>query len=178
MNSSQFAAKKSRARKPAAKSTAEKPEEPKAASAQRGRGRKSEAVSRSAKETQGGPVDGNLAADTNDGDVRSDAPDRGVAGNVHENAETTAEGDDDRRQEALDLLVETIEALAAERGDDDKLWGSMVKQTMKRRRPGFNEASYGYKSFRELVDDAAGRNMLVVVSDARPGQYALRLPPS
>ena len=85
-------------------------------------------------------------------------------------------GDDDRRQDALDLLVETIEALAQERGDDDRLWGSMVKQTMKRRRPGFNEASYGYKSFRDLVDDAASRNLLDVISDARPGQYALRLP--
>jgi uncharacterized protein (TIGR00288 family) len=86
--------------------------------------------------------------------------------------------DDDRRQDALELLVETIEALAAERGDDEKLWGSMVKQTMKRRQPGFNESSYGYKSFRDLVDDAAARNMLVVVSDGRPGQYALRLPPT
>ena len=86
--------------------------------------------------------------------------------------------DDDRRHEALDLLVETIEALAAERGDDERLWGSMVKQTMKRRRPGFNESSYGYKSFRELVDDAAQRNLLIVVKDERPGQYALRLPAS
>ena len=92
---------------------------------------------------------------------------------VHETGDSV---EDDRRQDALDLLVETIEALAQERGDDDKLWGSMVKQTMKRRRPGFNEASYGYRSFRELVDDAASRHLLDVISDARPGQYALRLP--
>ena len=82
-----------------------------------------------------------------------------------------------KRQEAIDFLVETIEALASERGDDEKLWGSMVKQTMKRRRPGFNESSCGYRSFRELVDDAQSRHLLIVVKDERPGQYALRVPP-
>ncbi|MEP7085029.1 MAG: NYN domain-containing protein, partial [Betaproteobacteria bacterium] len=84
--------------------------------------------------------------------------------------------EDDRRQEALDFIVETIEALVAERGDEDKIWGSMVKQTMKRRRPGFNEASYGYRSFRELVDDAHQHKLLLVVRDEKPGQYSLRLP--
>jgi hypothetical protein len=84
--------------------------------------------------------------------------------------------DDDRRQQVLDLLVETIEALVAERGEDEKIWGSMVKQTMKRRSPGFSEAAYGYRSFRELVEDAQQRKLLVVVKDERPGQYALRLP--
>jgi hypothetical protein len=54
--------------------------------------------------------------------------------------------------------------------------GSMVKQTMKRRRPGFTESSYGYRSFRELVDEAQKRKLLVVVRDEKPGQYALRLP--
>jgi uncharacterized protein (TIGR00288 family) len=84
--------------------------------------------------------------------------------------------DDDRRQQVLDLLVETIEALIAERGEDEKIWGSMVKQTMKRRSPGFSEAAYGYRSFRELVEDAQRRKLLLVVKDERPGQYAVRLP--
>jgi len=84
--------------------------------------------------------------------------------------------DDDRRQQVLDLLVETIEALVAERGEDEKIWGSMVKQTMKRRSPGFSEAAYGYRSFRELVEDAQQRKLLLVVKDERPGQYAVRLP--
>ena len=93
-------------------------------------------------------------------------------------AEPAPKSDDDKRQEALDFIVETIEALATERGDEEKIWGSMVKQTMKRRRPGFNEASYGYRSFRELVDDAQKRKMLTVIPDERPGQYQLRLPAS
>ncbi|MEO8133964.1 MAG: NYN domain-containing protein, partial [Betaproteobacteria bacterium] len=88
-----------------------------------------------------------------------------------------AKGEDDKRQEVLDLIVETIEALVAERGEEEKIWGSMVKQTMKRRRPGFTESAYGYRSFRELVDDAEKRRLVIVVKDDRPGQYALRLPP-
>jgi hypothetical protein len=84
--------------------------------------------------------------------------------------------DDERRQEVLDFLVETIEALVAERGEEEKIWGSMVKQTMKRRRPGFAESAYGYRSFRELVEDAQKRRLVVVVRDERPGQYAVRLP--
>jgi uncharacterized protein (TIGR00288 family) len=84
--------------------------------------------------------------------------------------------DDDRHQEALDFLVETMEALIAERGSDEKIWGSMVKPTMQRRRPGFAESAYGYRSFRELVEDAQKRKLLVVVRDEKSGQYLLRLP--
>ena len=93
-------------------------------------------------------------------------------------SEPAPRNDDDKRQEALDFIVETIEALATERGEEEKIWGSMVKQTMKRRRPGFNESSYGYRSFRELVDDAQKRKLLTVITDERPGQYQLRLPAS
>jgi len=83
--------------------------------------------------------------------------------------------DDDRRQEGLELLVETLEALVAERGEDEKIWGSMVKQTMKRRRPGFSESAYGYRSFREMVEDAERRKLLAVARDEKSGQYLLRL---
>ena len=54
---------------------------------------------------------------------------------------------EERSQEALDLIMETLEALAEERGSEEKIWGSMVKQTLKRRRPGFTESYYGYRSF-------------------------------
>lgn len=86
--------------------------------------------------------------------------------------------DDDKRQEALDFIVETIEALIDERGEEEKLWGSMVKQTMKRRRPGFTESAYGYRSFRELVEDAQKNNLLMMVRDEKSGQYTIRLPSS
>jgi uncharacterized protein (TIGR00288 family) len=87
-----------------------------------------------------------------------------------------AKREDDKRQEALDFIVETIEALSNERAEDEKLWGSMVKQTMKRRRPGFTESSYGYRSFRELVEDAQRHNLLTMVRDEKTGQYTIRLP--
>lgn len=81
-----------------------------------------------------------------------------------------------KRQEALDFIVETLEALSEERGEDDKMWGSMVKQTMKRRRPGFTETAYGYRSFRELVEDAQKLNLLVMNRDEKTGQYTIHLP--
>ena len=88
-----------------------------------------------------------------------------------------ARPDDDRHQEALDFLVETVEAMIGERGEDEKIWGSMVKQAMKRRRPGFAESAYGYRSFRELIEDAQKRALLVVARDDKSGQYLLRSPP-
>ncbi|MDH4216917.1 MAG: OST-HTH/LOTUS domain-containing protein, partial [Gallionella sp.] len=79
-------------------------------------------------------------------------------------------------QEALDFIVETVEALIAERGSDEKIWGSMVKTTMQRRRPGFTESSYGYRSFKELVEDAQKQKLLRVVRDDKSGQYTICLP--
>src|SRR5690606_15957536 len=54
---------------------------------------------------------------------------------------------EERILQGLELVVETLEALLAERGEDERIWGSMVKQTLKRRNPGFNELYYGFKSF-------------------------------
>ena len=95
---------------------------------------------------------------------------------------TTSKGDgkaekseEDRRQEALDFAVETVEALIAERGEDEKIWGSMVKQTMKRRRPGFAESAYGYRSFKELIEDAQKHKLLTMAPDEKTGQYTVRL---
>jgi uncharacterized protein (TIGR00288 family) len=84
--------------------------------------------------------------------------------------------DEDKRQEALDFIVETVEALIAERGSDEKIWGSLVKTTMQRRKPGFAESYYGYRSFKELVEDAQKHKLLVVVRDEKSGQYTIRLP--
>jgi uncharacterized protein (TIGR00288 family) len=86
-----------------------------------------------------------------------------------------AKNEDEKRQEALDFIVETVEALIAERGSDEKIWGSMVKTTMQRRKPGFTESSYGYRSFKELVEDAQRHKLLVVVRDEKSGQYTIRL---
>jgi len=87
-------------------------------------------------------------------------------------------GEDDKRQEALDLLIETVEALIAERGEEEKIWGSMVKQTLKRRKPGFNESYYGYRAFSDLLEDAQKDKLLTLERDEKSGGYIIRMPES
>jgi uncharacterized protein (TIGR00288 family) len=84
--------------------------------------------------------------------------------------------EDLKRQQAFDLVLETIEALITERGEDEKIWGSMVKQTLKRRKPGFSESYYGYRSFGELLEDAMKHRLLVLERDEKSGQHIIRLP--
>ena len=80
----------------------------------------------------------------------------------------------DRMQEGIDLTLETAEALNAERGDEEKLWGSMVKQALKRRRPGFNESYYGFESFSRLLEEARDRGQMELELDERSGGYIIR----
>ena len=83
--------------------------------------------------------------------------------------------DEGKKQEALDLILETVEALGTERGDDEKIWGSMVKQALKRRKPGFNEAYYGFRSFNKLLEEAAARQLLKLERDEKSGGYIIRI---
>ncbi|WP_084545359.1 NYN domain-containing protein [Derxia gummosa] len=83
--------------------------------------------------------------------------------------------DEQRRLQALDWVIETIEALLNERGADERLWGSMVKQTLKRRKPGFNEAAYGYRAFNDLLADAERRGLLQLERDSKSGGALIRL---
>ena len=81
---------------------------------------------------------------------------------------------EERIQEALDLIMETLEALAEERGSEEKIWGSMVKQTLKRRRPGFNESYYGFRSFKRLLEEAAARELMELEPDEKSGGYIIK----
>jgi uncharacterized protein (TIGR00288 family) len=85
-----------------------------------------------------------------------------------------AKTESDKKQEAIDLLQETVEALFAERGEEEKLWASMVKQALKRRKPGFNEEYYGFKSFKALLEDAKKSGVLELERDEKSGQYLVR----
>jgi len=80
----------------------------------------------------------------------------------------------DKKQEGIDLALEVAIALDAERGDQDKLWGSMVKQALKRVKPGFNEGYYGFESFSKLLEEAQGRGQLDLELDERSGGYIIR----
>jgi len=79
--------------------------------------------------------------------------------------------DDEKILEALDLVLETLEALVDERGEDDTIWGSMVKQALKRRKPGFNESYYGFRSFNQLLEEARARGLLELERDEKSGGY-------
>jgi uncharacterized LabA/DUF88 family protein len=85
-----------------------------------------------------------------------------------------ASSDVDKKQQALDLVLETIEALSAERGEGDRIWGSMIKQALKRRNPGFNEAYYGFRSFSKLLEEAQSRHLVELERDDKSGGYLVR----
>jgi uncharacterized protein (TIGR00288 family) len=87
---------------------------------------------------------------------------------------SAAPAEPDKRQEALDLAMETIEALFAERSSEEKIWGSMVKQALKRRKPGFNESYYGYRSFGKLLDEAESRGLLTLEPDEKSGGVIIK----
>ena len=87
---------------------------------------------------------------------------------------SAASTENDKQQEALDLVLETVEALFKERGEEEKVWGSMVKQTLKRRKPGFNETYHGFRTFGELLEEAQQRKLLVLELDDKSGGYIIR----
>jgi uncharacterized protein (TIGR00288 family) len=80
----------------------------------------------------------------------------------------------DKQQEAFDLVLETLQALVAERGAGEKIWGSMVKQALKRRKPGFNETYYGYRSFSDLLEDAGTKGLIKLEFDEKSGGHLIR----
>src|SRR6185503_5050553 len=81
---------------------------------------------------------------------------------------------EDKKQEALDLVLETVIALIAERGEDERIWGSMVKQALKRRSPGFNESYYGFRAFSDLLEEAEKRGLLAIERDEKSGGHIIR----
>src|SRR5688500_11940252 len=80
----------------------------------------------------------------------------------------------DKKQEAFDMMLGTLEALIAERGADEKIWGSMVKQALKRRNPGFNETSYGFRAFSDLLEEAGEQGLIRLEPDEKSGGDILR----
>jgi uncharacterized protein (TIGR00288 family) len=77
--------------------------------------------------------------------------------------------------DALDLIVETLEAVIGERGENEPIWGSMIKQAIKRRHPGFNERAYGFRSFNDLLAEAQKRGLLSLRPDEKSGGYTVRM---
>jgi uncharacterized LabA/DUF88 family protein len=76
--------------------------------------------------------------------------------------------------EACELVAKTYEALTQERDEDDLIWGSMIKEAIKRQNPGFNERVYGFRSFNALLVEAQKRGLLHLKHDEKSGGYIVR----
>jgi uncharacterized protein (TIGR00288 family) len=79
-----------------------------------------------------------------------------------------------RKSVAIDLAVATFDALVAERGDSGKIWASMLKEAIKRRKPDFNESYYGFRAFGNLLEEAQVRGLLEFGRDEKSGAYVYR----
>ena len=94
------------------------------------------------------------------------------------NAPTTkpAEGENQgpSLEKAFDQIVETLEAITQEREADEPIWGSMIKQAIKRRNPGFNERAYGFRSFNDMLLEAQKRGLLKLEEDEKSGGYRVQ----
>jgi uncharacterized protein (TIGR00288 family) len=102
--------------------------------------------------------------------VRADEQKRRAAKKRRE----SAPAGEDKKQEAFELMLETLNALVAERGEDERIWGSMVKQALKRRKPGFNESYYGFRAFSDLLEDAQDKGLIKLEPDEKSGGYLIR----
>ncbi|WP_119965210.1 NYN domain-containing protein [Simplicispira lacusdiani] len=79
-----------------------------------------------------------------------------------------------RRNQGVELAVETFEALLSERGDSGKIWASVLKEAIKRRKPDFSEGRYGFRTFGNLLEEAQARGLLEFGRDERSGAYVYR----
>src|SRR5690606_24442922 len=79
-----------------------------------------------------------------------------------------------RKTQAVEMVVETFDALVAERGDSGKIWASALKDALKRRRPDFNESYYGFRAFGYLLEEAQSRGFLDVGREENSSTYVYR----
>lgn len=76
-----------------------------------------------------------------------------------------------REDKAFEWVLETMDDLFSERDPEEKVWGSMVKQALKRRKPGFSERYHGFRSFSELLEQMEKRHMVKLEHDQKSGGY-------
>ena len=93
--------------------------------------------------------------------------------NGHKDTDDRSSRQESRAEKAFEQVLETIDDLVSERGDEDKLWGSMVKQALKRRKPGFNESYHGFRSFGRLLEEMENQGMLKMEHDQKSGGYII-----
>jgi uncharacterized protein (TIGR00288 family) len=79
----------------------------------------------------------------------------------------------ERQQEAFELVLETVDDIFSERGDESQVWGSMVKQAIKRRKPSFSESYHGFRSFGLLLEEMQKQDLLKLEHDKKSGGYII-----
>ncbi|MGF6779381.1 NYN domain-containing protein [Paraburkholderia sp. GAS334] len=79
-----------------------------------------------------------------------------------------------RRSEAIEIAVQTFDALVTERGDSGKVWASALKDAIKRRKPDFSESYYGFRAFGNLLEEAQARGLFEVGRDEKSGTFVFR----
>ena len=79
-----------------------------------------------------------------------------------------------RRDQAVEIAVNTFEALVLERGDSGKIWASVLKEAIKRRKPDFSESYYGFRTFGNLIEECKARGLLEFGRDEKSGAYVYR----
>ncbi|MGD1018749.1 MAG: NYN domain-containing protein [Verrucomicrobiia bacterium] len=88
--------------------------------------------------------------------------------------EGEAKGKGPAMADAFDLVLKTLEAISSERGANDPTYGSMIKQAIKRRHPGFNERAHGFRSFNDLLLEMQNRSLLKIEPDKKSGGYIVQ----
>ena len=100
-----------------------------------------------------------------------------TAGDTGRSAEKAEPSAEEKRNQAIEIVVGTLEQLMAERGGEGSISASLIKNTIKRIRPGFSESEYGYSAFGKILDDAHKKGTLVV-ERKEGGAVLVSLPPS
>jgi hypothetical protein len=108
-------------------------------------------------------------------DAKERKPSRKKAGVRKENGGRTTQKkqQEDRAEKGFEQVLETIEGLFSERGEEDKIWGSMVKQALKRRKPGFSETYHGFSSFGKMLEQMQTLGIITLEHDQKSGGYII-----
>lgn len=79
-----------------------------------------------------------------------------------------------RKTKAVDLVASTLADMLADRGDGERVWASVLKEVIKRRNPGFSESYFGFRTFGNLLEEAASRGLLAIGRDEKSGNFVMR----
>ena len=104
---------------------------------------------------------------------KKEAGDGNGNGGEKNNGRGSSKDEEERAQQAFEMVLETLDDIFSERGDESQVWGSMVKQALKRRKPSFSESYHGFRSFGRLLEEMEKRELLTLEHDQKSGGYVI-----